>query len=82
MFKGGTDRAIFLLLTAEETDDLPIPGQPYTFGVLKRAQALGDVEAMRQHGRRILHMHLQGRIESAMAKLLDLVATGVRAGAS
>ena len=56
--KGGPDGGVFLLLTAEETDDLAVPGEAYTFGVLKQAQALGDFEAMRQRGRRMLRLHL------------------------
>ncbi len=58
LFKGGPDGGIFLLLTAEETKDLPIPGEPYSFGVLKQAQALGDYQAMQQKGRRVLRVRL------------------------
>ena len=60
LFKGGPDAGLFVLLTSDEREDLPIPGQPYTFGTLKRAQALGDFQAMQQKGRRILRVHLRG----------------------
>ncbi len=69
LFKGGPDRGLFLVLTADDAADLPIPGEPCTFGVLKRAQALGDVEAMRQRGRRLLHLHLGRDPERAMRQL-------------
>ncbi|MBI3331314.1 MAG: hypothetical protein HYZ96_04285 [Candidatus Omnitrophica bacterium] len=69
LYKGGPDGGLFLLLTADEPDDLPIPGEPHTFGALKRAQAVGDFEAMRQRGRRILRLHLRGDLERAMQHL-------------
>jgi hypothetical protein len=45
-------------LTADDTEDANVPDQPFTFGVLKRAQALGDLEALRKHGRRVMRAHL------------------------
>lgn len=77
LYKGGPDGGLFLLLTAEEPEDLPIPGEPHTFGVLKRAQAVGDFEALRQRGRRILRLHLRGDLGRAMeqlARALDAAA--------
>ena len=59
LFKGGPPTGAFLVLTADEADDLAIPGAPHTFGALKRAQALGDVQAMRRHGLRVLRLHLR-----------------------
>ena len=69
LYKGGPDRGLFLLFTADEREDLPIPGEHYTFGILKRAQALGDFGAMRDHGRRILRIHLRGNPDRAMQQL-------------
>ena len=48
--KGGPNTGLFLQLTADDTEDAAVPGEPYSFGVLKRAQALGDLEALRKHG--------------------------------
>ena len=73
LYKGGPDGGLFLLLTAEEPDDLAIPGEPHTFGVLKQAQALGDFEALRQRGRRILRLHLRGDLDRAMQQLARAV---------
>jgi transaldolase/glucose-6-phosphate isomerase len=56
--KGGPNTGLFLQLTADDEDDAPVPGRPYTFGVLKRAQAQGDLEALRKHGRRVMRIHL------------------------
>ena len=69
LYKGGPDVGVFLLFTTQEREDLPIPGEPYTFGVLKHAQALGDVEAMQQRGWRMLRIHIRGNPEVAMWRL-------------
>ena len=46
LHKGGPGTGLFLQLTEERTGDLPIPGEPYTFGVLADAQALGDFQEL------------------------------------
>lgn len=73
LFKGGPDAGVFLFLTAEESEDLAIPGEPFTFGALKHAQALGDVQAMRQRGRRLLRVHLQGHLNRAAQQLITAI---------
>ncbi len=83
LYKGGPDAAIFLLLTGETADDLPIPGEPFSFNILKQAQALGDFEAMQQRSRRVLHLHLRGgTLDHTVAHLLravdDALATSPR----
>ena len=70
LFKGGPDTGLFLELTADEQDDLEIPGESFTFGVLKQAQALGDFQAMHEHDRRVLHIHLRGHLEESAKQLL------------
>jgi predicted exporter len=45
-------------LVADTGRDAPIPGQPYSFGTLKRAQAEGDLVSLRSHGRRVLRVEL------------------------
>ncbi len=57
-FKGGPPTGRFLIFTADSPFDLTIPGEPYTFGTLFRAQALGDVEALRTGGREARRVHL------------------------
>lgn len=56
--KGGPNNGLFILLTAADQTDAPIPGKPYSFGTLKKAQALGDLEALRKHDRRVIRVHL------------------------
>ncbi len=67
--KGGPNKGIFLELTADEPQELQIPEKPFSFKVLKRAQALGDLESLRRHGRRVLRIHLHGDPAQALEKL-------------
>ena len=53
LHKGGPNTGVFLQLVGDDRRDLPIPGASYTFGVLKHAQALGDLQALRRHHRRV-----------------------------
>jgi len=73
LFKGGPDTGLFLLLTGDDPTDLSIPGEPFTFSVLKQAQALGDFQAMRQRSRRILRIHLRGELSRSAVQLLSAV---------
>ena len=61
LHKGGPDSGVFLIVTADPSPDLPIPAEPYSFGVLELAQALGDFESLNRAGRRALHLHMPSR---------------------
>ncbi|MEJ5225783.1 MAG: hypothetical protein WHV44_15100, partial [Anaerolineales bacterium] len=71
LHKGGADNGLFVQITADPHDDLTIPGQDMTFGVLQRAQALGDYEALAARGRRILRLHFgeAGRLQAFVESL-------------
>ena len=71
--KGGPNNGLFLQLTADDPEDAAIPGANYTFSILKRAQAAGDLEALKKHGRRIIRIHLGKNVEEGLARLLRLV---------
>jgi glucose-6-phosphate isomerase len=73
LHKGGPNTGLFIQLTADDPDDAPVPGQPYTFGILKRAQALGDLEALRKHGRRVVRIHLGNQVSQGLAALGQVV---------
>ena len=45
--KGGPNIGLYLQITSEREHDIPVPGEPYTFGVLADAQALGDMRALK-----------------------------------
>ena len=66
LHKGGPNTGLFLQITEDQPKDLPIPGQPYSFGVLAEAQALGDFQALRDLGRRVTRVHL-GSEDAAIA---------------
>ena len=77
LHKGGPNTGIFLELTGEDREELPIPGKGYSFKVLKRAQALGDLESLRRHGRRVGRVHCHGDTLQALAKLKDTLESAL-----
>jgi hypothetical protein len=58
LHKGGPDTGLFLQITADDSEDIEVPGAGYTFGRLLRAQSLGDLAALQSRGRRVLRVHL------------------------
>jgi RpiB/LacA/LacB family sugar-phosphate isomerase len=72
LHKGGAPNGVFLQLVGETapTTDLTIPGEPFTFGVLRDAQALGDFQVLQAHGRRALRVDLGADIEAGLERLL------------
>ncbi|MEQ1948686.1 MAG: bifunctional transaldolase/phosoglucose isomerase [Bryobacteraceae bacterium] len=72
-YKGGSNNGVFLQITADDARDLPVPGQTYTFSVVKAAQARGDMEVMQERGRRALRIHLTGGVEAGLEKLASAI---------
>ena len=68
-YKGGPNSGVFLQLTCDDAKDLPVPGQKYTFGVVKAAQARGDFQVLAERGRRALRVHLGADLESGLRTL-------------
>ena len=58
LHKGGPNTGVFVLISATPRADLPIPGEPFSFGTLELAQAIGDFGALDAAGRRAVHAHL------------------------
>lgn len=73
LHKGGSDKGVFIQLTVDDPEPLPIPNMPYSFSILKQAQAEGDYEALQSRGRRIVRLHLGGQPLLGMAKLLAAI---------
>src|ERR1700676_4342065 len=69
-YKGGPNSGVFLQITADDAEDIAIPGQKATFGVIKAAQARGDFDMQTERGRRALRVHLKGDLEAGL-KILD-----------
>jgi glucose-6-phosphate isomerase len=67
--KGGPQVGAFLQITGAVTDDLAVPGRPYSFGQLQAAQAAGDRAALSSRDRPLLWMHLTDR-KAGIAQLL------------
>jgi glucose-6-phosphate isomerase len=71
--KGGPNTVVAFVLTADDATETAIPEAGYSFAVLKRAQALGDVETLDAHGRRVVRIHFRNA-EIAAADLERLFA--------
>lgn len=71
LHKGGPNSGIFLQLTQEHTADVEIPGWPFSFGILADAQALGDLQALRELNRRIVSIRLRGDAADAINRIAD-----------
>ena len=72
-YKGGPNSGVFLQITCDDAKDLPVPGQKYTFGIVKAAQARGDFQVLAERGRRALRVHLGADLESGLRNLQDAV---------
>lgn len=73
LHKGGPDNGLYLIVSAQEPIDLPVPGQMSTLGDLQSAQAHGDLAALSNRNRRVLHIHLPGYSPEEMEKFALLV---------
>jgi transaldolase/glucose-6-phosphate isomerase len=72
-YKGGPNSGVFLQITCDDAQDLPVPGQKYTFGVVKAAQARGDFQVLVDRKRRALRVHLGSDVKAGLTKLAALV---------
>ncbi|MEO8436394.1 MAG: bifunctional transaldolase/phosoglucose isomerase [Pyrinomonadaceae bacterium] len=70
LHKGGPDSGVFIQITCEANTDLAIPGEPYTFGILRQAQALGDFSSLASRDRRAIRVHLGRDVDAGLKKLL------------
>ena len=68
-YKGGPNSGVFLQITCDDSVELPVPGQKFTFGVVKAAQARGDFQVLAERGRRALRVHLGSNLKAGLATL-------------
>ncbi len=73
LHKGGPNSGVFLLLTSDAEENLPIPGQEYDFATLQQAQALADFAALEEQGRRVLRIHFHRELKPGLKRLAELV---------
>jgi hypothetical protein len=79
LHKGGPNTGVFLQLVGDDLKDIKIPGQKFSFGVLKQAQALGDFQALRNHGRRVLRVQVRD-VAQGLMKIGQALGVAVPAG--
>jgi len=76
-YKGGTNSGVFLQITCDDANDLLVPQQTYTFGVVKAAQARGDFAVLAERNRRALRVHIGSDVKTGLKKLADLINQSV-----
>jgi len=79
LHKGGPNTGVFIEITCDDATDVSIPGKPYTFSILKQAQAAGDLESLRAHERRVIRMHISGGLVAAIDDLRATLAVAAAA---
>ncbi|HEY2805169.1 MAG TPA: bifunctional transaldolase/phosoglucose isomerase [Gemmatimonadales bacterium] len=75
--KGGPNTGVFLQVTADDAQDLPVPGHRYSFGTVKAAQARGDLAVLDERGRRALRVHIGKDVGAGLAALNQLIQEAV-----
>jgi transaldolase/glucose-6-phosphate isomerase len=76
-YKGGPNSGVFLQITCDEGEDLRVPGQSYSFGVVKAAQARGDFQVLADRKRRALRIHLGKNLAADLSRARDLISAAV-----
>lgn len=72
-YKGGASNGVFLQITADDAEDLAVPGQKYTFGVVLQAQARGDFQVLLDRDRRALRVHIGADVAGGLAALKAMI---------
>jgi transaldolase/glucose-6-phosphate isomerase len=73
LHKGGPNSGVFIQITAPDNVDLDVPGAPYTFSTLKEAQAQGDLQALKEHDRRVIRVDLGSDVQTGFDELISIV---------
>ena len=76
-YKGGPNSGVFLQITCEDAEDLQVPQQKYTFGIVKAAQARGDFQVLADRKRRALRIHLGKDLSKGLDRLSDYVSAAL-----
>jgi glucose-6-phosphate isomerase len=79
LHKGGPNTGVFLVLSADEENDIAIPGESYTLGELAATQAQGDFAALASRGRRVVHVHLSDNDSETLSRFADRFCSAVSA---
>jgi transaldolase/glucose-6-phosphate isomerase len=77
-YKGGPDNGVFLQITADSAQDLDVPAQKISFGVIEAAQARGDFSVLAERGRRALRLHIAGDVEKGLAAIAQALQSALK----
>ena len=77
LHKGGPNTGVFFQIIANDKADYAVPSEPYTFSILKQAQALGDFRALTKRGRRVIGVDLGDHTIEGLRLLADLISQAV-----
>lgn len=78
LHKGGPNSGVFFQINANDKVDLSVPGEPYTFSVLKQAQALGDFRALVSRGRRVIRIELGDDLLAGLDHLRAVILNALK----
>jgi transaldolase/glucose-6-phosphate isomerase len=76
-YKGGPNTGVFVQITCDDAVDVPVPGQAYTFGVVKAAQARGDFQVLAERERRALRVHLGADVAAGLGTLQTAITAAL-----
>jgi transaldolase / glucose-6-phosphate isomerase len=79
LHKGGPRTGLFLQVVQSDTKDVPIPGQPFSFSVLKQAQAIGDLQSLTSRRLPVLRVTLGREPAAGWRELAAAVRRAVKA---
>jgi transaldolase/glucose-6-phosphate isomerase len=72
-YKGGPNSGVFIEITHDAARDLAVPGRKFSFGLVEKAQAKGDLDVLVERGRRVLHVNLGADVEAGLQRLADAI---------
>jgi glucose-6-phosphate isomerase len=78
LHKGGPDTGVFFQIVADDETDFAVPGEPYTFSILKQAQALGDFRALLKRGRRVIGIELGKNTQAGLERLKTIIGDALQ----
>jgi hypothetical protein len=78
LMKGGPPTGVFLQMVDQDARDVPIPGEPYTFSILKHAQSLGDLQSLTSRGYPVLRVDLGRSTAAGWRALVVAVESALR----
>lgn len=78
LHKGGPNTGVFFQIEAPDKIDFPVPGEPYSFSILKQAQALGDFRALTRRGRRVVRINLGDNPTKSLDHLRQVILNALK----